>query len=263
MAIGAPYNDDNGGSSGHVRIYGFGQSNGCVVNTHVTNNSPILSAMDYSYASYQWLDCNNNYGILVGEDDYQLNASSNGSYAVEITYNNGCVDTSSCYIVGNIADTCSYTDSIIVTTQIFDTTDVFDTTNVDVYDTTYIQVYDTLTTQVYDTTDVFDTSYVSISVTDTLYIDILVTGVNNVSNTITVYPNPANDYVIIDNGNYSAMSSYTLKILNGLAQEVFNSQILVPQFQIPVSLLGSVGTYYIQILDGSNNLLETKQLILH
>ena len=159
VAIGAPYNDDNGGSSGHVRIYGFGQSNGCVVNTHVTNNSPILSAMDYSYASYQWLDCNNNYGILVGEDDYQLNASSNGSYAVEITYNNGCVDTSSCYIVGNIADTCSYTDSIIVTTQIFDTIVFNDTIITNITDT--ITYNDTLITNItdtiIDTLNVYDT----------------------------------------------------------------------------------------------------------
>ena len=104
---------------------------------------------------------------------------------------------------------------------------------------------------------------VSISVTDTLYIDILITGVNNVSNTIKVYPNPANDIVIIDNGNYGAMNGYSIRIINSLSQQVFNAQILNPQIQIPVSTLGSVGTYFIQILDGSNNVVETKQLILH
>ena len=50
--------------------------------------------------------------------------------------------------------------------------------------------------------------------TDTLYIDITVTGVPNLNNTISVYPNPANDIVIIDNGNYSTMSNYNLMIFN-------------------------------------------------
>ena len=118
---------------------------------------------------------------------------------------------------------------------------------------------DTLT----DTIDVFDTTYVSISVTDTLYIDILITGINNVNNTIKVYPNPANDIVVIDNGNYGAMSNYSISITNSLSQQVYSSLINTTQLQIPVSTLGSVGTYFIQILDGNNSVVETKQLILH
>ena len=72
-----------------------------------------------------------------------------------------------------------------------------------------------------------------------------------------------NEVVIIDNGNYSAMSNYSISITNSLSQQVYSSFINSAQIQIPVSTLGSVGTYFIQILDGSNNVVETKQLVLH
>jgi hypothetical protein len=115
-------------------------------------------------------------------------------------------------------------------------------------DTTFVTIYDTILT----------------SVTDTLIIDITLTGIPlpNNTNTMLVYPNPASDVVIIDNGDYLSMSGYTLKIINSLGQEVFNSTINIPVFSIPVSTLGSVGTYYIQVFDTSPNIVQTKALIL-
>ena len=137
--------------------------------------------------------------------------------------------------------------------------------NVTIYDT--VTVYDTITyydtVTLYDTITYYDTSYLSISVTDTLYIDITVTGVPNIDNTISVYPNPASGVVIIDNGNYSTMSNYSLVIVNSLLQQVFSSQINTQQFQIPVSTLGAVGTYFVQIFDGNNNLVIIKYLVLN
>ena len=131
------------------------------------------------------------------------------------------------------------------------------------YCTDTILIYDTTT--IFDTVNIniLDTSYVSISVTDTLYINITTTGMTSIDNTITVYPNPANDVVIIDNGNYSIMNNYNLMIFNSLSQQVFFSTINIQQFQIPVSTLGSSGTYVIQIFDSSNNLIKTKYLILN
>ena len=129
-----------------------------------------------------------------------------------------------------------------------DTCDYVDTTYVTVYDTTFVTIYDT----------------VFVSVTDTLIIDISFTGVAppNNTNTMLVYPNPASDVVIIDNGDYLSMNGYTLKIINSLGQEVFNSTINIPVFSIPVSTLGSVGTYYIQVFDTSPNIVQTKALII-
>ena len=120
--------------------------------------------------------------------------------------------------------------------------------------------YDTIA--VYDTITYYDT--IKIAVTDTLIINAEVSGLNspNNMNTLKVYPNPANDVVIIDNGDFSLMSDYKLKIVNSLGAEVFNSFVSIPKFQITVSSIGGNGLYYIQIFDESSSLLTTKKLIL-
>lgn len=122
-------------------------------------------------------------------------------------------------------------------------------------DTTYVTVYDTIT--YYDT--------VLVSVTDTLIIDVTLTGVAppNNTNTLKVYPNPTNDVVIINNGDYSTMTNYTLKVVNDLGQEIFNSIVNAQEFQIPISTFGAEGLYYIQIFDGNNTLLDTRKLVLN
>ncbi len=67
------------------------------VDSSVTQNGAVLTANE-SGANYQWLDCNNGYNPISGETNQTLNASSRGSYAVEVT-KNGCSDTSACYTV--------------------------------------------------------------------------------------------------------------------------------------------------------------------
>ena len=49
-----------------------------------------------SGATYRWLDCNDNFQMVAGETNQSYTATMNGSYAVEITNSNGCVDTSEC-----------------------------------------------------------------------------------------------------------------------------------------------------------------------
>ena len=44
-------------------------------------------------------------------------------------------------------------------------------------------------------------------------------GVYNL-NTIKVFPNPANDHITINYGNFASMSGHTLKITNNLGQVV-------------------------------------------
>lgn len=48
-------------------------------------------------ASYQWLDCNNNFAPISGATEQKFLPNQGGSYAVVVTENN-CTDTSSCYI---------------------------------------------------------------------------------------------------------------------------------------------------------------------
>lgn len=66
-------------------------------NTNVGQVGLVLTAQAAS-ADYQWLDCNNNYAILPNDTNAVYTATSNGSFAVEIT-ENGCIDTSSCYTI--------------------------------------------------------------------------------------------------------------------------------------------------------------------
>jgi len=49
-------------------------------------------------ASYQWLDCNNNFAAIAGETSQSFTATANGNYAVEVTQNS-CVDTSVCVTI--------------------------------------------------------------------------------------------------------------------------------------------------------------------
>jgi hypothetical protein len=177
-------------------------------------------------------------------------------------------------------------DSVLVldSISIYDTTfiNTFDTTFITNYDTTFITVFDSVlvidSISIFDTTFVtyYDTNYISIydtityydsvliSVTDTLIINVNLSGISspNNSNTLKIYPNPANDIVFIDNGNFNSISNYNLKIINSLGQEVFNSFITIPQFQIPITSFGGLGLYYIQLYNDTGGLLEIRKLII-
>ena len=70
------------------------------VDVSVTDNSPTLTA-NASGATYQWLDCDNNFVAIAGENNQVFTATANGNYAVEIT-ENACTDTSACISVTTI-----------------------------------------------------------------------------------------------------------------------------------------------------------------
>ena len=208
----------------------------------VVYESPVYSTdIQNACDSYLWID-----GITY--------TASTNTPTDTLTNVYGCDSIVTLNLTINI-DTTDVFDTTFVT--IYDTTDVFDTTQVMIYDTTFVTVYDTTFITVHDTTYV--------SVTDTLFIDVTITGVsppNNI-NTIKVYPNPANDIVYIDNGNYMSMSNYTIKIVNDIGQEIFNSNVNTQQFMIPVSTFGAEGLYFIQIIDNNGTLLDTRKLVLN
>lgn len=128
---------------------------------------------------------------------------------------------------------------------------------VTVQDTIVTQVFDTITTYI----NVYDT--VLVSVTDTLIIN---TTLNlpapNNSNVIKVYPNPASDHVTINNGNYSLMSGYTLKIENSAGQQVFTSLVNQAQFYLDISNWTGNGMYYIHLIDPQNNTVTIRKIVV-
>ena len=64
-----------------------------VTGTSITSNNAI--------ASYQWLDCDNNFAPIVGENNQIFNATGNGNFAVELT-EGSCKDTSLCVNVTTV-----------------------------------------------------------------------------------------------------------------------------------------------------------------
>lgn len=129
----------------------------------------------------------------------------------------------------------------------------FDTSNVatiNIADTCIVTINDTITTL--------------ISVTDTLVINTLITGLTppNNSNTIKVFPNPANSHITIDFGNFESMNGYTLTITNSVGQTVYTTPINEQSSYIDLSTWSGNGIYFVQIIDTQNNTIENLKIVL-
>lgn len=100
-----------------------------------------------------------------------------------------------------------------------------------------------------------------IEVSDTLKIS-SVTGFNDLPlnfGTVKIYPNPTMDILNIFFDNPSA--NYTIKITDNLGSVIDSKTLNQPNHQIDLKGL-SKGIYIIQILNLSNNVVETKKLVL-
>ena len=106
--------------------------------------------------------------------------------------------------------------------------------------------------------------YQNITVTDTLIINTGILSYNPVTynNTVTIYPNPAKDKITIDCGTLAKVNGYQIKIFNALGQEVFGGAMNQQQYLVPLNNWGGTGVYLVKIYDASNNLLDTKKIIL-
>ena len=82
------------------------------------------------------------------------------------------------------------------------------------------------------------------------------------SNTVTIYPNPANDHITIDCGNLANVSGWSIKIYNTLGQEVFSGAMNTQQYVVPLNTWSGQGVYFVKIYDASNQLMNTKKIIL-
>jgi hypothetical protein len=120
-----------------------------------------------------------------------------------------------------------------------------------------IQIADTCITNV----TVYDTLLTT--VTDTLIINTTLSlPAPNNENTILIYPNPASDHITIDNGNFSAMAGYTIKIENNAGQQVFQSVINQAQFYVDLSTWTGNGLYFVHLIDPQNNTVTVRKIVL-
>jgi uncharacterized delta-60 repeat protein len=84
----------------------------------------------------------------------------------------------------------------------------------------------------------------------------------NFKNEISIYPNPANEYITIDCGNLANVSGWNIKIVNTIGQEVFSGAMNTQQYVVPLNTWSGQGIYFVKIYDASNNLMNTKKIIL-
>lgn len=121
------------------------------------------------------------------------------------------------------------------------------------------------TETIYDTVKVFVYDTIKLTVTDTLKINMNHTGTNPITykNSIKIYPNPTNDKITIDFGtNYNSLNGYKIKILNSISQTVYEANIIKQTSSIDLNNWTGKGIYYVQLIDGNNNIIENKKIVL-
>jgi hypothetical protein len=106
--------------------------------------------------------------------------------------------------------------------------------------------------------------YQTITVTDTLLINMGITSFNPVTynNTIKIFPNPTNDHITIDYGNFASLNGYQLKIINSLSQNVFQTNITQQSDYLNLTTWGGNGLYFVQIIDQQGNIIDIRKIVL-
>lgn len=115
-------------------------------------------------------------------------------------------------------------------------------------------------------TDLYNSNicYQTITVTDTLLINMGITGFNPLTynNTIKIFPNPTNDHITIDYGNFASLNGYQLKIINSLSQQVFQTSITQQSNYLNLTTWGGNGLYFVQIINTQGNIIDIRKIVL-
>lgn len=96
----ATYNIVGGAANGCDSLVTLNLTINGVTNLSTTISGETITANNTS-ATYSWLDCNNNYAVITGQNGSSFTPTVNGNYAVELTQN-GCVDTSACVAISTL-----------------------------------------------------------------------------------------------------------------------------------------------------------------
>ena len=187
------------------------------------------------------------------------------SYSITNAYNCTGTASSSTLVYDTTGVVCTtYLDTVI--TWIYDTAHIIvaDTNYITITDTIHLSITDTVYNIITDTVQLLITDTIFTSVADTLIINAVLTGVappNNI-NILQIYPNPASTYIIIDNGNFSSMNGYTVRIDNDISQTVFTSLVNQQYFYIDLSTWTGNGLYYVYLIDDFGNIIITRKIVL-
>lgn len=105
--------------------------------------------------------------------------------------------------------------------------------------------------------------YQTITVTDTLLINLGITGFNPVTfnNTIKIFPNPTNDHITIDYGNFASLNGYQLRITNSLGQQMYQTLINQQSNYVGISSWTGNGLFFVYIIDPQGNTIDIKKIV--
>jgi hypothetical protein len=106
--------------------------------------------------------------------------------------------------------------------------------------------------------------YQHITVTDTLIINTNLVGFNPVTyqNSIKIFPNPTNDHITINYGNYATLNNYQLRITNSLGQQMFQTTINQQSSYINLSNWTGNGIYFVHLIDPQGNTIDIRKIVL-
>lgn len=108
--------------------------------------------------------------------------------------------------------------------------------------------------------NVYDTTFIAVN--DTLIVDILSSTNQTFINTIKVYPNPAKDFLYINNGNFTSINNYIYEIINTNGAKIFTQRVSTAETTIDINTWPE-GIYFLNIYNATGGLVEVKKIILN
>ena len=107
-------------------------------------------------------------------------------------------------------------------------------------------------------------AFKSVKVTDTLLVrfSVKVSSLDK-GQLIKVYPNPAQNQLTIDNGNYTDFAGYTVNVYNSVGAVVYTQAINQQVYTIDLKSWSSVGVYRMELTDKSGAKIAVKTIVLN
>lgn len=223
----------------------------CITNCGADLIDLSISEIEYEFtanqdsATYQWLDCNNNYAPIVNDTNQTFSSETYPNIAVEISYK-GCVKTTSC-----ITNCAAYTLDVSTTEsgqQITANQDsaTYQWLNCDNnYALIPNETSQTFSSDTYGNFAVEINYYGCIDTTDCTTLTTL-NSTTHSFNLISISPNPTVNYTIIDFGD---LKNLNLNIYNPLGKLIYHKTNLNQQtYTINTSGYTS-GLYLLEIYD--------------
>ena len=90
-------------------------------------------------------------------------------------------------------------------------------------------------------------------------------GLNNITESISsvsIFPNPTNNILIIETQNMDALENYYYKIVDLNGKEIFSTQVKNLHTEIYMNSFASKGVYILNMTDANGKSIEMKKIIL-